>query len=442
MPSDDSLSSALHRIPRAPGWLPVLGHLPRLVVRPLPFLESVTQISDIVTFYFGKTPAYLITSPQLVHQMLVAESGSFTKGVHYDKLSELLGESLSTVSGDVHRERRHIVQPAFSHQHVERQVAVMHQAVSSLIDAWRPGDIVAVDDAMRQLSLSIIARAMCSTELDADSLRTVQRDLPDVMRGVAWRVLLSAIPIDRLPLPMNNRFSAANSRLRSVAATLVQRYRTANTDRRGLLSVLLEAQNPGSGIGLDDDSIHDEFVNLLFAGTETTANAMAWMWYALGHHPHIAESLHAEAVAGRDDLARRVAQETLRLYPPPWLVSRKAGRDVDLHGFVIPKNAQVLFSPYAIHRDRRNYTDASSFIPDRWLPENNPRQTRHAYLPFGAGPQNCVGQGLALLEMTTVATVIASRYRLVPVSTTKLRASATLTPSRLRMRVEGHPELT
>jgi cytochrome P450 len=405
-------------------------------VSPLPFLLSLTSISDIVTLYLGRTPAYLITNPQLVHKMLVAESESFTKGVHYEKLGKLLGDSLSTVSGEVHRERRQAIQPAFSHKHVERQTHVIHQAASSMIDAWRPGEVVAMDHAMRQLSLNIIARVMCSTELDASSLDTVQRDLPEVLRGVAWRVLFSATLVERLPLPTNKRFSAANNRLRIVAAELVQRYRTVSTDRSGLLSVLFKTRNPDSGIGLDDDSIQDEFVNLLFAGTETTGNAMAWMWYALGHHPEIAERLHAEVVAGRNDLARRVAQETLRLYPPPWLVSRKAGRDVDLDGFVIPKHAQVLFSPYTIHRDPRNYTDASSFIPDRWLPENSSRRTRHTYIPFGAGPQNCVGQGLALLEMTTVAAVIASRYRLVPVSTTRPRASATLVPNQLRMRVE------
>jgi cytochrome P450 len=107
---------------------------------------------------------------------------------------------------------------------------------------------------------------------------------------------------------------------------------------------------------------------------------------------------------------------------------------------MIPRESHVLFSPYAIHRDPRNYRDASSCIPDRWLPGTTWKHARHAYLPFGAEPQNCVGQRLALLEMTTVATVIASRYRLVPVSTTKPRVSATLVPSRLFMRVEPQPD--
>src|SRR5262245_5355640 len=105
MLSDDSLPAALHRIPRAPGCLPVLGHIPRLVAGPLHFLQSLTNIGDVVAVYLGRTPAYVITNPQLVHKMLVTESESFRKGVHYEKLSKLLGESLSTVSGEVHRER-------------------------------------------------------------------------------------------------------------------------------------------------------------------------------------------------------------------------------------------------------------------------------------------------------------------------------------------------
>jgi cytochrome P450 len=436
MPFEYSPIAPARRIPHAPGRMPLVGHIPRLAAGALPFLLSVTQLSDVVRLFLGRAPAYLITNPRLVHKLLVAESGSFVKGVHYEKLGNLLGDSLSTVSGEVHCERRRVIQPAFSRKYTDSQFDVIHQTVTSMIDAWRPGEIIAIDDAMRQLSLEIIARVLCSTDVDADSLNTVQRDLPQVMRGVAWRVLFSSGLFDRLPLPMNRRFSAANNRLRMVAANLVQRDRTSSSGRRGLLSVLLTTRNPDTGLGLDDACMEDEFVNLLFAGAETTGNAMAWMWYALGGHPEIAERLHGEAISGATDLARRVAQETLRLYPPPWLVSRKAVHDVDLDGFTIPQGSQVLFSPYAIHRDPRNYPDASSFIPDRWLPGNTSRHARHAYLPFGAGPQNCVGQRLALLEMTTVATVIATRYRLVPVSTTKPRVSATLVPSQLLMRVE------
>ncbi|MFJ1461106.1 cytochrome P450 [Nocardia sp. N2S4-5] len=422
-------------IPSAPQRFPVLGHAPVLLRRPLPFLRSLTDTGPVVHLRLGPVSAYLVTDPRLVRRVLVADAARFTKGLHYQKLAALLGNSLSTTDGRRHRERRRLLQPAFHHGHLARYADLIRESTLELIDGWRAGAVLAIDDAMRELALTVVARALCSAAPNTQAITVIRRDLPTVLRGVAWRVLVSAPVLERLPLPANRRFTAANRRLRQVVADLVAHYRSAGVDNGDLLSLLLAARHPDTGAGPTDDEVCDEMVNLLFAGTETTGNAMAWLWHAVSAHPAVAQRLHDESCGGSVDYAQRVARETLRLYPPPWLVSRQTRVAVELGGYRLPAGAHVLFSPYALQRHPDHFPDPDVFDPDRWLPDRRAEVSRTAFLAFGAGSQNCIGEGLAMLEITTVAATIAARFRLDPVLPTSPKPSAALTPDRLRMRV-------
>lgn len=417
MPSD---------VPVAVGRVPLLGHLPALVRNPLRFVRTATLQGPVVRVDLLRTPAYLVTEAKLVRDVLVSSAGAFDKGVQYEKLAALLGNSISTTSGLEHRDRRRAIQPAFRHERIAHYETLMRDAATEVIDGWRPGQIVAVDQVMRALALTIVSRALCSADPGTGAVATIQRDLPQVLRGVAWRVLLSSPAIERLPLPANRRFAAANARLRTVVAEMVAHRRRAGRPTDDLLSLLMYGSEP-----LDDDRIRDEVVNILFAGTETTGNAMGWMWAMLGRSPELARQLKN----GDHGLASRVARETLRCYPPPWLVSRRVREPVTIGPHVLRRGAQVLFSPYAIARDPANYPRPDTFDPDRWTLQRRAEAPRHAYLPFGAGAQNCVGEGFAMLEMTTVAMTIAARWRLTPIGVTHEKASATLAPSQVRMRV-------
>jgi cytochrome P450 len=424
----------------APNRWPLLGHVSTLIRSPFSFIQSLNEIdADIFVVYLGRIPAYLVTNPQLVRHMLVVDPESFVKGLQYQRLAGLLGDSLSTVSGPAHRSRRRLMQPAFHRARIQQHVGAMREAAEDLIRDWRPGDIVAIDEAMRALALTIVTRALFSAEIDAEMMSTVQRDLPLVLHGVAWRALLPGRTVDRLPLPANKRFHEAKDRLRQVVAALAARDHPTTASHHDFVSLLLESHDPDTGFRLDSARIQDELANFMFAGAETTGNAMAWLWQVLGTEPEIERRLHAESCKGVTDLTERVVLETLRLYPPPWLVPRQTIRPVQLGQYALPSGAHVLFSPFAIQRDSRNYPDPLIFDPDRWLPDRV-GQSRRAYFPFGAGPHNCIGQGFAMLEMVTVASAIARRYRLVPLSPTNFKTSATLAPDELRMRVEPYPD--
>ncbi|MFE6862338.1 cytochrome P450 [Nocardia sp. NPDC057668] len=423
-------------VPDAPWRLPVVGHLPALLHDRLAFVTAASRVGPVAAVSLAGTDAFLINDPALVRRVLVDDVASFGKGIQYEKLRILLGESVSTSCGVAHRDRRRAMQPAFQRGMFDSYAALIRRETDRLVDRWRVGQEVLIDDEMRKLSLSIVTGAMCSAELDPAAIAVIQRDLPTVMRGVAWRALVSSPALERLPIPANRRFRAANARLRQIVMTMVQSRPPVRDDRRDLLGVLRTAGADSSGSRPSDDQLRDELVNVLFAGTETTGNALGWLWHALATHPEVGDRLRTESGSSGLEYAYRVARETLRLYPPPWLISRRTVRPVRVGAYAFPADVHILFSPYAIHRHPDNFPAAVSFDPDRWLPGRMVDGSRHSFLAFGAGPHNCIGEGFALLEIAIVATRIASRYRLTPRGKARGSALATLTPLRLRMVVE------
>lgn len=174
-----------------------------------------------------------------------------------------------------------------------------------------------------------------------------------------------------------------------------------------------------AGQGMTDQQIRDEIVTLFLAGHETTANALSWTWYLLAQHPEVEQKLHEEldsVLHGRvptlADLKQLpytelVLQESMRLYPPVWNMSRQALTDVEIGGYIIPKGSEVNLNTYAMHRDPRWWDEPECFNPDR-----QSGAPKMAYLPFSTGPRVCIGNSFALMEARLILATVASRYRL------------------------------
>jgi cytochrome P450 len=170
--------------------------------------------------------------------------------------------------------------------------------------------------------------------------------------------------------------------------------------------------------------LRDELVTLLLAGHETTASTLGWTWYLVERHPEVYQRLHDEAVAvlgdrppGYPDLARltyatQVVEEAIRLYPPVWMLTRRAIEVDRVGGYHVPAGADVLICPYTLHRHRQFWPDPERFEPDRFRPDRTSDRPRYAYIPFGAGPRVCVGSNLGLLEAVLVLAMIAREFRL------------------------------
>jgi len=439
-----STSQRPARLPRA---LPLLGHALHLLRDPLTFVTTARPLGDVVKIRIGPRPAYLVNNPDLMRDIQVKEVKKYSKGVQYDKARPTLGNGLNTAGGEEHLKHRRLVQPAFHHSRIAGYTTIMRELALQLTESWRDGDRIALDQELNQLTLKIVGKTLFSTELGSEVIDEVLRSMPIFLEGIAKRVLAPTQLLEKLPTAENRRINEANRRLRSVLDRTIAEYRRSGVDHGDMVSMLLLARDEETGEGLGDLQVRDEAITMLLAGSETTSTLLSWVFHVLGQRPDIEARLHAEAdevlgdgpmtleQIGRLAYARRVISEALRLYPPGWLVSRRTNEPVTLGGLALPAGASVLFSPYSLHRDPGIYAAPDSFDPDRWLPERAKDIPRPAYIPFGAGNRQCIGDEFALMEAIIVLATIASKWRMRPVPgvNVRMRPVLVLRPSELPM---------
>lgn len=432
-------------VPIAPGRWPLLGHTPAILRHRLGFTSSLRPHGDVVRIDLGSMRTHFVTTPELVHRVLVTDGASFEKGAMFDKFRPYVGNGLVMSSGAFHMRQRRLMQPAFHRGEIARHLETMVRAGKDLTDSWRPGEVREVDEDMQALAVTIVGETLFSAGLGRAAIEEARRSIPVVIKYGMLRVLSPAF-LERLPIPPNRRFDEATARMRAIVLDLIARRRASGGDTGDLLSMLLRARDEETGEGMSDEQVHDEVITLLSAGIETSALALAWVFHEIARHPEIERRVHAEVdevLHGRpvtfDDLprleyTRRVVNETLRMYPL-WILMRRAIAEVDLGAARLTPGDEVIISPHAMHFDARSHPEPDRFDPDRWTPERAAAMPRGSYLPFGAGTRQCIGNSFALTEIIAVVATVAARWRLVPVADKPVTVKVTSTayPSRLPM---------
>jgi cytochrome P450 len=429
-------------VPVAPGRWPLLGHTPALLRHRFRFTEGLRTHGDLVQVYLGSLPTYFVTSPELTNQVLVTESGSFGKGAMFDKFRPFVGNGLVNSGGAFHLRQRRLIQPAFHHDRIAHYTETMKTAVSALSESWKPGEIREVNEDMQALAVTIVGEALFGTELGKPAIEEARSSIPVVIRHGMVRALSPEI-FGKLLVRGNRRFDHAVTRMRAVVGQLIESWRADGEDRGDLLSMLLLARDD-DGAGMTDQQAYDEVVTLLSAGIETSALALSWLFHQIAWHPEVEDRVHEEldqVLDGRpvtyDDVAKlvylkQVINETLRMFPI-WILMRRTLRAVDLGDTRIPEGTEVTVSPHALHYDPRSFAEPNRFDPDRWAPDRVKDVPRGAFIPFGAGNRQCVGNAFAQLEMAVTVATIASRWRLVPARPLKVTFTSTAYPTRLSM---------
>ncbi|MFF0114578.1 MULTISPECIES: cytochrome P450 [Streptomyces] len=441
-----TLSTSPPPIPRASGSLPVLGHAVHLMRDNLGFIASLRAAYGPlveITLQPG-TRTVVVQDPALIRTMLIALGPSLDKGRFFEKMGQLLGDSVVTASGQAHVRKRRQLQPAFTHHEIAGYVEVMREEASGAADGWRPGQALDVREAMVKLSLDMLVKTVFSGSLDERTFRRLRRDLSVVMNGVGSRVMLPDWA-ERLPLPVNRRFDRARDAVRATIDTAVGELQASGRGTGDMLSLLLRARDEETGQPLTSHQISSEILTLAVAGTETTASVLSWALYELARHPDAEDRVLDEldeVLGGRavtfEDLPRlpflnRVVTETLRLHHTGWLVTRRTVTETRLGRWTLPPGTELAYCQHALHRDPELFPDPSAFLPDRW-PDGGPPP---GFLPFGAGKHKCIGDRFALTELLTALATILRRVRLTlsPGQVVEPVARATVRPRRLVMTV-------
>ena len=432
--------------PRLPGVLPLALARDRVRV----FRRLAAEHGDVAGFTIGRQPIVLLSHPNQIRDLLVTNARLVAKGRGLEQAKRLLGEGLLTSEGELHLRQRRLAQPAFHRERIAGYGETMIAYAEREAERWRDGETLEAATAMTRLTLAIAARTLFDADVEGEAAE-LGAAITDAVRAFDVVLLPFGEWLERLPIPAIRRFDRARARLDATIYRLVAERRREGTDRGDLLSMLLLARDEDGGPGMTDLQLRDELMTLFLAGHETTANMLTWTWHLLGTHPDVERRLHAEldaALGGRPPTAgdvarlpyaRQVIAESLRLYPPAWILGRRALAPYPVAGFTLPPGTLLFASQLVVQRDGRWWPDPERFDPDRWAPGAEAERPRFAYFPFGAGTRVCIGEQFAWTEGVLVLAAIARRWRLRPLDPTPpaMRPSITLRPrGPVRMRVE------
>jgi cytochrome P450 len=374
---------------------------------------------NMATIRIGNVPVVLLFRPEHVRYVLTENPRNFTSSEVGEGLRQLIGDGLLTIDGEAHRQQRRLVQPAFHKKRVESYAGIMVQHTEEMLGDWHTGDRIDVASAMQQLTMRIVAKCLFNVDL-ADQVDTLGRAFTAMISnpvGLAEGFLNLRI---NLPITAYGRRMAAKRTVDTFIYDLIAQRRAEGGDAGDVLSMLLEAHDEDAV--LTDTQVHDHIMTFFAAGHETTANALTWTFHLLSQYPAAREKLLAElqsVLAGRsptiDDLPNLpytewVLNESMRIYPPAWMLGRRAIQAFDLDGEHFPAGTMVMFSQWVIHRLPDIWSDPEVFRPERWNPASEQKIVPWSYFPFGGGPRICIGMPFAQIEARLLLATILQRY--------------------------------
>jgi cytochrome P450 len=415
--------------PAAPGWIPVAGHIPLWRRDPVKLITDAGRQGDVVRLALpGRT--YFVGHPSGVKHILQDNHQNYRKGWVFNRIRPYWGESLLTAEGDLWRQQRRRVQPSFKRDHTVGFAPIITARTAEMLARWDEiaavGQELSLYKEMTELALVIIGDVLFGVDLWADAAemaRAAQAALAVLKTRVA---ALAPLPL-WVPTRDNRSFNRAMRMLNERISAIVERKRGAG-DTSSFLAMLMSARDAETGAAMTERQLHEEILGMLQQGHDTVGESLAWTWYLLSLHPEVERKLHFEisqllgdrppVVADLAHLpyAHRILQESLRLYPPVWVIPRDAIGDDVVGGYRVPAGSTILLSPYFTHRHPQFWENPEAFDPDRFLPEYATHRPKHSYFPFGGGPRLCMGVDMAMMEMTLIMVMVVQRYRLHLVS--------------------------
>jgi cytochrome P450 len=443
-------SRSVRALPPGPQRYPLIGVLPQLLRNPLEtFTSAARKYGGVVRLgtYRPGGHVILISHPGPLKYVLQERHRAYERAA--DRFVRLIGYSLPTLTGESWLERRRLLQPVFHTKYLIQFASAMTDKATAMTEQWQGpaarGEALDIAVEMSKLTRDIIVRILFGLDLAIDSSETtaLERSLTIAMTHVSLLNFVNPLP-QWVPTPGNRAFEQALQTFNRVVYRIIDERRQNPVGQRDLMTLLLNARDQETGKGMNDQQLRDEVLTMFVAGHETTANTLAWTWYLLSLHPEVERRLHAEVdevLGGRpptmDDLprliyTRMVVMESMRLYPAGWLDTRslQADEEDEIDGYTITRKSLLFYSPYVTHRLPELWENPDAFDPERFAPERVTKLPQFTYIPFGAGPRQCIGKNLAEMEAHLILATVAQHYRLqlVPGTRVELEPATTLRP--------------
>ena len=358
-----------------------------------------------------KRDTYVINDPNDVKRVLVNNHRNYKKGPGFDRVKILLRNGLIVSDGDFWKRQRMMMQPYFHRKVIRQFHEILEQCNRQLLDRWYQkadaGESIDVTSETSQVTLNAVLRSIFGDDLEF----------------IEKRFGSNVFALVTEESSRDLRFAYKFRQLTKVVAELIRRRQEGGRERFDFVAMLMSARDRNTGEAMSEKELIDEIMTLIVAGHETTASALSWAWYLLSQHPEIEDRLTDELDSISGEFAtveelmqlkytKQVIDETMRLYPPAWIVTRRALDHDRLGGYDVPPGADIIICPYVMHRHTAHWSNPEEFDPDRFSEKRSEKRHKFAYLPFIVGPRHCIGENFALFEMQIHLAIAARRFHL------------------------------
>lgn len=401
--------------PAGPAGSWPLGNTKQFAASTLGFVkECMEQYEGMAYARIALKDFYILLDLDTIDHVLRKNQRNYVKSFAYDGLVTILGKGLLTNEGDDWLQQRRTLQPVFHKVALQQLTDLMLARTAELIERWKalpPGSELNVTRELLPVTQDILTQSLFGTDQVIPEAEKIGEMLPILRQYPNDKMKNPLLPPLWVPTRGNRQFKEALATLHRIIGKIM----AGEVAEGSLLAMMMDSMSP--------EQIRDEVLTLYLAGQETTTAALSFVFHLLGHHPEEMEKIRREmALAGPtpDPMTiqsfinlRNAIQESMRLYPPAWAVSREAVAADTLNGYTIPPGAVMFVSIYALHHSPEYWDNPESFLPDRF---NEPLKEKRAWLPFGTGPRICIGNHFALMEMQLILASVLKHFHWEPVT--------------------------
>ncbi|MCO4793978.1 MAG: cytochrome P450 [Bacteriovoracaceae bacterium] len=399
--------------PKDPIVGPITGHMLQMMKDRFSFLNNaMLNYGDFVHFNYLKNDIYLVLDPDGIKQILNTGQAKYSKMVRGATfLKDIGGRGLLTSEGKFWQQSRRVIQPFFAKKQYPHYLNIMSDCANNLVKRWKSdqfsNDWFDLAPEMTKFTLNVLGKSLFNEDFDKYT-DTVYNELRTLLNITEDRIIHIIPRIGPSKKRQDLAFNKSLGNLEVIVDQLINKSKEAKEKEpdKNFIHALLESQ-----VAFSDQDLRDHVISLLIAGHETTATALCWLFILLENHPNDKSKVLSEIdeYVTNDNIdlectqnlnyLNQVIQESLRLYPPFWIMGRVATQDDVLLGHKIKKGDRIQINPYFTHHNPRYWESPEEFIPSRFSPENISKINEYVYLPFGKGPRTCLGNYFGTFEM-------------------------------------------
>lgn len=382
--------------------------------------ESMQRFNGTYTVNLGKRRLIATQDPGFIDYVLRTNHKNYHKSaIQTEELGRFLGKGLLTANGEYWLKQRRLIQPGFHIDKIQALYEIIKKTVDDFLKTLPTGE-VDIYPHMHRLAFEIVINSLFDINISQETRDQLNDFINEVQAFVikdlrqphkSWWFRFSG--------EVKQNFRRANN-ARRIIRDIINTRKQGNEKFNDLLDMLLDARYEDTGEPMHEDQVIDEILIVLIAGHETTANALSWTLYLLANHPDelkklrkMTNKLSLQEAVMSDSLAS-VIKESMRLYPPAWISDRVALNDDAYDNFSFPKGSIIILFFYGLHRSNQFWENPDTFAPSRFLKENELKNKRKAYYPFGGGPRLCIGNNFAMAEMAIFLQAAINQFDIKP----------------------------